>query len=342
MARASHTASPRLSDDAPVRLWHPAGLAVADVLAWRERLERERVIQPFKQAHREVYLLTPVEQEAGTASARFAGHFVRQHTLRALCDARGWNYRLQGPFDPGGNPNAMLRLPRIGLVAELEVEAVEEDAPASGHGIFLYAQTGTLSFYRERTPGPPAGGARVPRKFAGHAWLTDRKPIPLSEIPPLTFSEVLRDVDLFVSVAGVAADPEFPLNAPDPWIETWHEQAFDELTPIGAGRRELLERILPSLPIADRAAIDGRFLVVRGRLNRYRIHLGSANVLIEPGSRHLCIVAAGGGRRPGEPGYVWLPFEGDDTLSVILSKAMMLAADDTIKDAAIRAQIERR
>ena len=332
----------RLSDDVPVRLWHPAGLAVADVLAWRERLERERVIQPFKQAHREVYLLTPVEQEAGTASARFAGHFVRQHTLRALCDARGWNYRLQGPFDPGGNPNAMLRLPRIGLVAELEVEAVEEDAPASGHGIFLYAQTGTLSFYRERTPGPPAGGARVPRKFAGHAWLTDRKPIPLSEIPPLTFSEVLRDVDLFVSVAGVAADPEFPLNAPDPWIETWHEQAFDELTPIGAGRRELLERILPSLPIADRAAIDGRFLVVRGRLNRYRIHLGSANVLIEPGSRHLCIVAAGGGRRPGEPGYVWLPFEGDDTLSVILSKAMMLAADDTIKDAAIRAQIERR
>jgi hypothetical protein len=37
---------------------------------------------------------------------------------------------------------------------------------------------------------------------------------------------------------------------------------------------------------------------------------------------------------------VWLPFEGDDTLSLILSKAMLLARDDAITDASIRAQIE--
>ncbi len=330
----------RLADDAPVRLWHPAGVAVADVIAWRERLERDRIVQPFKQAHREVYVLTPVEREGGNESARFGGHFVRQHTLRALCDARGWSYRLQGPFDPGGHPNATLRLPRLGLVAELVVEAVEEDGPRSDHGIFLYARTGTLSFYAERATGRRSGRARVPRKFAGYVWLADREPVALTEIPPLTLSEVMRDVDLFVSLAGVAADPEFPLNVPDARAETWQEQAFDELTPMGVGRRELLERILPSLPIADRTAIEGRFLVVRGQLHSYRIHLGSANVLIEPGSRHLCIVASGRGRRPGDPGYVWLPFEGDDTLSVILSKAMMLANDDAIKDASIRAQIE--
>jgi hypothetical protein len=79
---------------------------------------------------------------------------------------------------------------------------------------------------------------------------------------------------------------------------------------------------------------------VRGRLRTYRIHLGSANVMVEPGSRHLCIVAGGGRRLPGEPDYVWLPFEGDDTLSLILSKAMLLARDDAITDASIRAQID--
>jgi hypothetical protein len=36
---------------------------------------------------------------------------------------------------------------------------------------------------------------------------------------------------------------------------------------------------------------------------------------------------------------VRLPFEGDDTFSVIISKAFMLADDDKIKDASIRSQI---
>ena len=148
----------------------------------------------------------------------------------------------------------------------------------------------------------------------------------------------MRDVDLFVSIAGVAADPEFPLSAPAEWVAVWRGRAFDELTPLGLGRRDLLERILPSLPIADQLELDDRYLVVGGKLKRYRIHLGSGNVMLEPDNRHLCILA-GGGRRPGEPGYVWLPFAGDDGLSVILSKAMLLAADDRIEDPTIRAQI---
>jgi hypothetical protein len=39
---------------------------------------------------------------------------------------------------------------------------------------------------------------------------------------------------------------------------------------------------------------------------------------------------------------VALPFEGDMTLSVILSKAFLLAADDKITDPSILSQIVRR
>jgi hypothetical protein len=84
----------------------------------------------------------------------------------------------------------------------------------------------------------------------------------------------------------------------------------------------------------------GRFLVVRGTKAVYRIHLGTAGVLMEPGSRALCIVADGGGALPGEPGHVWLPFDGDSTLAMVLSKALTLWRDDAITDPTIRAQLD--
>ncbi|NED56434.1 DUF4132 domain-containing protein, partial [Micromonospora aurantiaca] len=55
-----------------VRLWHPIRAAAGDVRAWRERIADERIRQPFKQAFREIYLLTPAEEETGTYSNRFA------------------------------------------------------------------------------------------------------------------------------------------------------------------------------------------------------------------------------------------------------------------------------
>jgi hypothetical protein len=45
------------------------------------------------------------------------------------------------------------------------------------------------------------------------------------------------------------------------------------------------------------AGLDGRFLLVRGDLHEYRIHIGSGNVLMELGSRYLCIVQGAGDSR---------------------------------------------
>jgi hypothetical protein len=79
-------------------------------------------------------------------------------------------------------------------------------------------------------------------------------------------------------------------------------------------RRAVLESLLPKLAIRDRCRLDGRFLVVRGDLHEYRIHIGSGNVLIEPGSRYLCIVHGAGDTAASLP----LPFEGDRILGLIL------------------------
>jgi hypothetical protein len=62
---------------------------------------------------------------------------------------------------------------------------------------------------------------------------------------------------------------------------------------------------------------------------------------MEPNDQYLCIVPSRRDESGQSSAQVFLPFEGDRTLSVILSKAFMLAADDTIKDPSITAQIKR-
>jgi hypothetical protein len=61
---------------------------------------------------------------------------------------------------------------------------------------------------------------------------------------------------------------------------------------------------------------------------------------MEPNDQYLCIVADRAGSRTSNE-TVFLPFEGDSTLSVILSKAFMLAQDTKIKDPTITSQIKQ-
>ncbi|NUS79062.1 MAG: DUF4132 domain-containing protein, partial [Streptomyces sp.] len=115
----------------------------------------------------------------------------------------------------------------------------------------------------------------------------------------------------------------------------WERAGFADLTETAEARRDALSRVLPRLKIADRCTLHDRFLVVRGDLRTYRIHLGSANILMDPDDSYLCIVPS---RARTPAAKIFLPFE-DDRLSLILSKAMLLAADSEISDGSIRAQI---
>ena len=106
---------------------------------------------------------------------------------------------------------------------------------------------------------------------------------------------------------------------------------------LAAARRETLERLIPRLKIADKCMLSDRFLLVQGTRRRYKIHFGSGNILMEPNDQYLCIVPDAKARA-GTP-QVYLPFEGDATLSIILSKAFLLAEDRAIKDPVILRQL---
>ena len=107
----------------------------------------------------------------------------------------------------------------------------------------------------------------------------------------------------------------------------WHEASFGELTETAATRRDVLHGLVPQLRIADRLELTDKFLVVRGGRRTYKIHLGSANVLMEPNDEYLYIVP----ERGRGPRKLYLPFEEDSRLTVILSKAFLLADDERIR-----------
>ncbi|GAA2249611.1 DUF4132 domain-containing protein [Streptomyces indiaensis] len=321
-----------------VELWHPVGHEPAQIVAWRDWLERHGVTQPFKQAHREVYLLTDAERATRTYSNRFAAHIVRQHQFHSLAALRGWHNKLRLCVDDSAPP-ATRELPRWGLRAEYWIEGDGEEygVDTTDSGSYLRLRTDQVRFYPLDAPQNSAhcyGGAYT-------MWLAPGQdpaaPVPLEDIPPLVLSEVLRDVDLFVGVASVGNDPTWQDGGPGGrFQEYWTSYGFGELNASAETRRLLLERLVPRLAIAERCTLEGRFLHVKGDRHTYKIHLGSGNILHTPNDQYVCIVPKS---TPTTPATGYLPYEGDRMLAVILSKAMLLAADTKITDPSILSQL---
>lgn len=306
-----------------VRLWHPIGRSTEEIVAWRGRVEALEITQPFKQAHREVYLVTDAELNTGTYSNRFAAHILKNTAMVALCQTRGW---VTGLF--GGETGPRLELPGFGVRAEFWVEPASDDYTDFGAPVYL--ATDQVRFYAL---------ADADSKRLGHSGELN-EPLPIELVPPMALTETLRDVDMFVGICSVGNNPEWSDGGPDNrFRDYWHDYSFGDLTATAQTRKELLGRLVPRLKIADRCSFSARFLVVRGDLRTYKIHLGSGNIQMEPNDQYLCIVPGRGDEPTGSSGKVFLPFEGDRTLSIILSKAFMLAEDTKITDTTILSQI---
>ncbi|GAA1601476.1 DUF4132 domain-containing protein [Kribbella karoonensis] len=302
---------------AEVRLWHPIHATAEEVSGWRQYLLEQQIVQPFKQAYRELYALTPAEEQTRVYSNRFAGHVFGQVQARALMKGRGWSPVAVAWWDDGiENGVARRTFEAARIRAEFYFDPIHDQEP-SATDLYPYCSSDQVRFVDVRT---------------------DER-LPLAQVPALVLTEVLRDVDLFVGVTSIGADPEWLDRGADRRFDGyWQSYGFGDLSAAGELRREVLEQLLPRLAIADRCELGDRFLTVRGDLRTYRIHLGSGNILMSPNDQYLCIVAA----RDGRAQKLFLPFDDDPVLSLVLSKAFLLANDTAIKDPTITAQINRR
>jgi hypothetical protein len=231
--------------------------------------------------------------------------------------ARRWGTNFLGPFDGGDIGIAKHDFPSHGLRAEFRHDAIWPLGPAFSE--VTHCTTAEVRFIR----------------------IADVESVALREVASIVFSEAMRDVDLFVSVSSVGADRNWPEHGrgdagSERFDAYWSLYSEAPLQAMARTRRDALARIIPGLAIADRCDLGERWLEVRGDLRTYQIHLGTGNATMEPSGTYLPIVPKDGG---GPAGRVFLPFNDDPMLSLILSKAFLLANDAAITDKSIAKQI---
>jgi hypothetical protein len=250
---------------------------------WQRCLFTQERVQPFKQAFRELYVLTQVERQDATFSRRYAGQQVNPRQAMALLGQRAWNARPE--------------------------EGISKTFHHAGVTVWLECQEG---FY---TPAEIDGLTLEQVRFAksGHPGH-----LPLEQVPPMVFSEAMRDLDLVVSVAhrgGV--DPEASAST----VQM---------------RSDLLRETCALLGIAN-LRLQGSHAIIEGQMGTYSLHLGSAVTHAMPGGA-LFIVPVHSQHR----GRMFLPFADDDPKTAeVISKALMLARDSQIKDPQLLDQIRQ-
>lgn len=271
-----------IKPDEALRLAHPVDLlASRNWTAWqRDCFDAERV-QPFKQIFRELYIPTEQELSDATFSRRYEGQQVNPRQALALLGSRGW-------------------------------------ITAPGEGVFRTFHHEKLVAWIEFMDGfyTPADIEGLTLEKVRFARRGDYEALSLAEVPPRLFSEVMRDVDLIVSVAHRGeVDPE-----------------------ASAGTVELREALLRetlSLLQIDNVRIQAPHVFIKGELAEYDVHLGSATTHRIPGGT-LVIVPVHSQHR----GRIFLPFADDDPKTAeVLSKVILLARDREIQDPNLLRQI---
>lgn len=247
-----------------------------------DRNRKQGIKQPFKQVFRELYVKLPEEQDK-ESSLMFAGNQIQPKKTVACLKGRRWI----ADYEEG-----------------LQKVYYKDDIIAC-----IYAIADWFS------------PADVEEPVLEWVTFTDRKtykPIKIGDVPDIIYSEVMRDVDLAVSVAHAGGvDPE-----------TSHSTV--EM------RRVILAFNLELFGLHN-VAFEKNHAIIEGERGKYSVHLGSG-VVHKIGGHQINIVAVQGSKRS----KIFLPFIDEDPKTAeIMSKVLLFAEDDKIKDPYIMEQIMR-
>jgi len=246
---------------------HPSHLFYA--VQWdlyQKYLFDKEIKQPFKQVFRELYVPTKDELETSNRSERYQGHQVQPQKTVALLRSRGWTVNYE--------------------------EGLQKVYHKEGFRATIYA---AADWYT------PSDVEAPTLEYVVFYNLKDGKEVPMKEINPVIFSEVMRDVDLVVSVAHVGGvDPE---------------ASHSTMQMRGALARESAR-----LFKLQNVEVKERYILVKTEHGDYSLHLGSG--MISKSGLQINVVAVQSQHR----GRVFLPFVDDDPKTAeIISKMKLLA-----------------
>ena len=273
-----------LAEDAEVKIAHALDLYESGTWAdYQKYLFEKEIRQPFKQVFRELYIKT-ADEHGKESSHRYAGHQVQPAKTVALLKTRRWVI--------DGSEGLQRIYYKANIIARIYALA-DWYSPAD-------IEAPTLEWVE----------------------FFDRKTfqrLPIDDVPDLIFSEVMRDVDLVVSVAHVGGvDPE----ASHSTVEM---------------RRAIVQFNLPLFKL-DNVRLEGTHAHIHGKLGNYTVHLGSGVIQQKAGAM-INVLPVHSQHR----GRLFLPFLDEDPKTAeILSKIILFAEDGKIKDPFILDQIRVR
>lgn len=273
-----------LAEDAEVKIAHALDLYESGTWAdYQKYLFEKEIRQPFKQVFRELYIKT-ADEHGKESSHRYAGHQVQPAKTVALLKTRRWVI--------DGSEGLQRIYYKANIIARIYALA-DWYSPAD-------IEAPTLEWVE----------------------FFDRKTfqrLPIDDVPDLIFSEVMRDVDLVVSVAHVGGvDPE----ASHSTVEM---------------RRAIVQFNLPLFKL-DNVRLEGAHAHIHGKLGDYTVHLGSGIIQQKAGAM-VSVLPVHSQHR----GRLFLPFLDEDPKTAeILSKIILFAEDGKIKDPFILDQIRVR
>lgn len=282
LTAADGTAVQLQPDDALI-VAHPLHLWQARVwLPFQRRIYAERIVQPFRQVFRELYIKTPDEM-GREVSLRYAGHQIQPARVMGCLKGRRWIADAEAGLQKVYYKENIVAT--IWAMADWFTPS-DIEAPTLEWVAFLDRKTGVQ--------------------------------MKIDDVPEIIFSEVMRDVDLAVSVAHAGqVDPE-------------SSHSTMEM------RAALLSFTLPMFRL-NNVVIRDHHAIITGTLARYSVHLGSG-VVHQLGGTMLAVLPV----HSQHCGRIFLPFVDDDPKTAeIISKVLLFAEDDKIKDPAILAQIQR-
>ena len=280
LVSASGETIPFSSDDR-LRIAHPYDLMTAGVWSdYQSALFDRQWRQPFKQVFRELYL--PLEEEKEQSkSMRYAGNQIMPARTVGVLKKRQWVVDYE---------NGLQKVCFNGDVTAVMYAMADWFSPADIEAPTLEY----VAFYDRRS----------------------FKEKRISDVRPVVFSEIMRDVDLAVSVAHAGGvDPETSHST----IEM---------------RRVIVEHSMPLFGL-DNVEVVGNFAKIKGSLGNYNIHLGSGVIHKEGGAQIAVLPVHSQGR-----GRIFLPFLDEDPKTAeIISKILLFAEDSKIKDPSILNQL---
>lgn len=271
-----------LKDSSRVRIAHCADLLKSQQWStYQHYLFDKKIQQPFKQIFRELYLPTQDELQEKNISRRYAGHQVQPKQTAALLRSRGWK-------------------------ADYE-EGLQKVYHKQGFAAKIYAMA---DWYSPAEVEPPTLETVV---FQDLKTFTN---IDFDKINERIFSEVMRDLDLVVSVAHAGA------------VDAEASHSSIEM------RAVLLKETMRLFKVTN-VEVAGSHAKIKGTLGEYSVHLGSA-VAHRVAGGYLSVLPVHSQHR----GRLFLPFIDDDPKSAeVISKVLLLARDKDIQDPTILTQI---